>query len=432
MENVLGIIEEISSTSSRNDKELILKRNKDNLLLKKVLEFIYNPYIVTGLSSKKIRKKVRETIRCQLQDVNELMDYLSKHNTGTDKDIAVVQEFISRQPQELQELYIQMCTKSLKIGVTAKTLNKVYGKGFIPEFNVMLADRYFDNEDKVKGEFIVTTKLDGLRCVIIKENGGIKIFSRQGQLIEDLVEILEESTKLPDNMVYDGELLLRNDKGLASKDLYRATMKEARKDGIKKNLVFNCFDVLPVEDFKNGICKIPCVDRKKQIHKILSGLELKHIIEVPVLYYGSDKSEIIRLLNEAKARGEEGVMVNMAGASNSYYECKRTKNLLKVKVFNEADVRVVDIIEGDGKNKGKLGAITVQFEHEGQIYETNIGSGFSDIEREKYFNNPELILNKIVTVGYFEISQNQQGGFGFRFGTWKGIIRDDKDEISMY
>lgn len=432
MENVLRIIEEIEKTSGRNDKESILKRNKENLLLQDILEFIYNPYIVTGLSSKKIRKKVRETIRYQLQNVNELMDYLLKHNTGTDKDVAVIQEFISRQPQELQELYTQMCTKSLKIGVTAKTLNKVYGKGFIPEFNIMLADKYFENEDRIKGEFIVTTKLDGLRCVIIKEDGGIKIFSRQGQLIEQLVEILEESAKLPDNMVYDGELLLRNDKGLASKDLYRATMKEARKDGIKKNLVFNCFDVLPVEDFKNGICKTPCINRKKQLHEILSELELKHIIEVPVLYCGADKSEIIRLLNEAKARDEEGVMVNIAGTSNSYYECKRTKNLLKVKVFNEADVRVLHVLEGTGKNENRLGAITIQFEHDGKLYECNCGSGFSEEERIKYWEKPSLLLNKIVTIGYFEVSENQQGGYGLRFPTWKGIIRYDKDEISMY
>lgn len=48
-----------------------------------------------------------------------------------------------------------------------------------------------------------------------------------------------------------------------------------------------------------------------------------------------------------------------------------------------------------------------------------------------YFDKPELIMNKIVTIGYFEVSTNQQGGVGLRFPTWKGIIRNDKNEISM-
>lgn len=429
MENVLKIIREIEQTSSRNEKENILKQNKENKLLKEILQFIFDPYTVTGISSKKYRKNVKEFIKGNITNVNELMDYLRKNNTGTDKDVSEIQFFISKQPENLKELYAQIVTKSLKIGVTSKTLNKIYGKDFIKEFNVMLAEKYFDNIDKVTGNFIVTAKLDGGRAVIIKENGSTKVFTRQGQLIEDLIEIEDESQFLPDNMVYDGELLLKNDKNLDSKDLYRVTMKETRKDGIKKNLLFNCFDILPVEEFKKGVWYVPCKDRKNYLHEILSKLDLKHIIEVPILYCGTDKNEIVTLLDEARSKNEEGVMVN---TSSGCYEAKRSKELLKVKVFNEADVRVIKVIEGEGKNKGKLGSITVQFEHKGKLHETNIGSGFSDKEREKYFNSPELLLNKIVTVGYFEISQNQQGGYGFRFGTWKSIIREDKNEISMY
>ena len=124
----------------------------------------------------------------------------------------------------------------------------------------------------------------------------------------------------------------------------------------------------------------------------------------------------------------EGLMVNL----DSPYVCKRSDCILKVKVFNDADVRVLNVLEGTGKNVGKLGAITIQFEHQGQLYECNCGSGFNDEERELYWNNPELLINKIVTVGYFEISKNQDGTYSLRFPTWKGIIRNDKDEISMH
>ena len=157
MLKVLDIINQISNTSSRNEKESILKLNKDNELLREVLYFVYNPYIVTGLSDKKMKKKI--SIR-GFRKIDNLMEYLKENNTGSDLDIISVQQFIRMQPEELQELYTQIATKNLKIGITSNTINKVFGN-FIPEFSVMLASKYQDHEHKVD-EFIATEKKDGV------------------------------------------------------------------------------------------------------------------------------------------------------------------------------------------------------------------------------------------------------------------------------
>lgn len=123
-------------------------------------------------------------------------------------------------------------------------------------------------------------------------------------------------------------------------------------------------------------------------------------------------------------------MINLV---DSPYVCKRTDYILKVKTFKEADVKVVDVLEGSGRLKGVLGAITIEFiGGDNKIYRTNVGSGFSDEERKLFMKNPHMLLGKIVTIKYFEVTKNQQGGYGLRFPTWEGIIRDDKDEISMY
>lgn len=427
MENILKIINQIETTSSRNEKENILKKNSDNTLLKDLLYFVYNPYIVTGISEKKFEKLRKTNISIadvKINDIYSLMEYLKTNNTGRDEDLKQVLSFIMCQKTELQELYKQIVTKNLKIGITSKTINKIYGKNFIPEFNVMLAEKYFDNEDKVKGNFIITTKLDGGRVVLIKENGSIKFFTRQGQVIEDLVEITEEAMLLPDNMVYDGELLLRNDKGLESKDLYRATMKETRKDGIKKNLIFNCFDVLPVQDFKNGICKTPCIERKEQLHSILSSLQLKTIIEVPMLYIGNDKNKIMQLLDEARSKHDEGVMLNI---SDSPYECKRTKNLLKVKVMQSADLKIIGFEEGTNKYENSLGSVIVDYKG----YKVGVGSGFSDNDRTFIWQHKDELLGRVIEVSYFEETQNQDGGISLRFPVFKGI-RENGKEVSYY
>jgi len=439
MDKVLEIIQQIESTSSRNEKENILRQNKDNILLRDILYFIYNPYILTGISNKKLNKKLGLPIITKpLTDVNDLMTYLRNYTTGTDHNVQVVQDFLNRnRKSELDSLYRQIITKNLKIGITATTINKIFGKGFIPEFNVMLAEKYFDyeddlNEDNLNEDLIATLKLDGNRNVAMNYDDGVKMFTRQGLPNEGFVDIENEIFKyLPKGFAYDGEFIAKNNNNLNSADLYRETTSKVRKDGIKKNIDFHIFDMIPIEDFKSGYCPIPYHERKKRLTDLyIRSCDDIHLKEVPILYRGRDKTKIIELLNKVTSEGLEGLMINLA---NAPYECKRSRGLLKVKKFNDADVRVLDVIEGDGKNKGKLGAIKCQFYGKDNSLQTsNIGSGFSEEERILYFKNPELLLNKIVTVGYFEISNNKDGGQGLRFGTWKGIIRDDKDEISMY
>lgn len=88
--------------------------------------------------------------------------------------------------------------------------------------------------------------------------------------------------------------------------------------------------------------------------------------------------------------------------------------------------------EGNGQNAGKLGALKIEFlGPDNKIYTNKVGSGFSKEEREYYWNHKDQILNKIIEIGYFEISQNQNGTYGLRFPTFK-YVRSDKENISMY
>ena len=191
MDEVIKIFKELQESSGKRLQE-ILEENKDNELLKKVLWFVYNPYIVTGLSSKKINKIVNKQIKyAPAETIEEVFEYLQEHNTGTDMDIAYVSEFIQGKPD--QEMYGQIFTKELKLGITSKTMNKVF-PNLIPEFNVMLAEKYWDRMEeleKTNPDIIITQKYDGVRCVAIHDKSGIKLFSRQGKPIEGLHDLEE-------------------------------------------------------------------------------------------------------------------------------------------------------------------------------------------------------------------------------------------------
>ena len=219
MEEVIKIFKELQESSGKRLQE-ILEENKDNELLKKVLWFVYNPYIVTGLSSKKINKMVNTQIKyAPAETIEEVFEYLQEHNTGTDVDIAYVLEFIQGKPD--QEMYGQIFTKELKLGITSRTINKVF-PNLIPEFNVMLAEKYWDRMEeleKTNPDIIITQKYDGVRCVAIHDKSGVKLFSRQGKPIEGLHDLEEQLLWLPFGC-FDGELLLNKD-NIPSKDLYR-------------------------------------------------------------------------------------------------------------------------------------------------------------------------------------------------------------------
>lgn len=426
MFTVLEIINAISGTSSRKQKEEILARYKDNEKLKTILKFVYDPYIVTGLSDKKMARNVSKVTT--YTHFFEILEYLYKNNTGRDEDIAVVKTFLDIIPSpEMREFCYKVVTKSLKIGMDAKSINKVIS-GLVSTFDVMLAEKYWDYEGKLEGEFYITPKLDGIRCVLIKSSDGIKLFSRQGHPIEGLVEIEKEAESLAYG-VFDGELIAVSDL-TDSKELYKLTTKIVRRDGIKKGVAFHVFDKVSLDGFKSGEDNVPYKIRRRAVDNI--ELEnLTFIKPVPVLFrgtFGKDDARIIEILNEVTDNGGEGIMINLA---DSPYECKRVKTLLKVKKFKTADVRVVGLFEGTGKYVGKLGGVTIQFEHEGKLYECDCGSGFTDEERTRFWQNPEWIDGKIIQIKYFEVTQNDGGGYGLRFPTFEHV-RYDKDEISLY
>lgn len=426
MKTVISILKQLESNSSRLTKEKIIKDNANNELFVKTLEYTLNPYKIFNVGAKTFSNKFNSNEQTKFNSIFDLMDWLLERN-ASDETKHEVNKFIASQDEGDRDWYKRMLLSDLRVGITSKTVNKCI-PNLIPEFNVMLAKKYEDYEHKINDEFVITLKLDGVRVVVIKESGTVKMFSRQGKPLEEFNELVEEIKLLPDNMVYDGELLLRNDNNLDSASLYRATMKEVSKDGEKKNVELLLFDIIPVEQFKASRSKKKYLQRRDDLKRVLSQYDLRLIKSVPVLYQGKDKNEIYPLLNKVTEDGYEGLMLNR----NMEYKCTRSDGILKIKKFNVADVRCLDVIEGTGKNVGKLGSILIEFEHEGNKYTCNVGSGFSDHERELYFKQPELIKGKIVEVGCFELSRNQNDdGYSMRFPTWKSRIRNDKDDISM-
>lgn len=427
MDEVIKIFRELQNSSGKRLQEII-NENKNNSLFRDVLFFLYNPYIITGLSTKKINKVVPMQAKYPpAKDIMDVFYYLNEHNTGTDVDIAYVLEFISKQKNEDKDIYEKIFTKELKLGITAKTINKVI-PGLIPEFNVMLAEKYWDRIEELeanKPDIIITQKLDGVRCLAIVRNGNTELFSRQGKLFTGLNDLTAELNKLGDGC-YDGELLLDKE-NIASKDLYRETVQIVNsKSEDKKDIIFNIFDYLPIKEFYKGKSENPCSIRKALIEENYRVLKPKFWKPVPILYKGEYNKDIVKQeLNKQIELKHEGIMVNLANAA---YEGKRTKNILKVKAMQDCDLKIIGFEEGTGKNKGTLGAVIVDYKG----FNVKVGSGFTDQDRDYFWANQKELLGRVITVQYFEETTNKKdNSLSLRFPVYLEL-REKGKEVSYY
>lgn len=439
---IKAVFDRIGSTTSRKEKEEIIASFHDNDTILEAFYFLFNPFIHTGISRTKIKKTINVQKDTTLTTPKQVFDYLEKYDTGRDVDIKNVQEYIesavdktdSGIDRDEQRFLNSLFTKTLKIGVTASTVNKALGYKFIPEFKVQLSHSFDKYKNSIPEEFTITEKLDGHRTLcVVDDMGFVDFFTRKGNDVLRLTEI-EDSVKnwvgktnilgrstFNSGVVLDGEIIVQKGE---TDDLFNETSKIIRKNGEKTGLVFHVFDIIPRETFlSNDMSKpLPYSERRKTLDSLFSIADDQEWLKlVPALYSGSDTEQIEKIAHDLIEEGKEGAMVNDNSAN---YQFGRTKSLLKVKEFHSADLVVTGYFEGQGKYEGTLGGLIVDYNGN----EVKVGSGFTDEQRDEYWAKRDEMINRIVQIDFFSESTNQNNDeISLRFPTIKGI-REDKDE----
>lgn len=425
MEEIIKAFEQIKNTSSINDKKAIIAANKDNELFKKCLVFLLDDNIVTGISHKKLYKdSVFILGHRECKSFEELMEYLKQNNTGTDYDIRTARSFIESQPEEYQAFYSQMVTKKYRLGCDKKVVNAVIPQ-LIQTWDVQQAYPISDkNRPKIGEWFALSQKLNGNNCGWYKG----QLISRQGKPFKGLDHIIKDIERLPraNDFFINGELIRKNYDNLSDNDNFQLGTGIINSDDSDKSCIkFVIYEIIPVEEFENGESKLGYKARRETLLNPLavtiSKLNTDNLEVVPIVYEGTDQSVIQPLLNQADSNGWEGLMLN----KNTKWKNKRNNGILKIKSFHHADIYCTDIVEGEGKYKGTLGLIKCDYKG----YELGVGSGFTDEQRNYYWNNPVEIVGKIVQIKFKGETKNKNGGISVQFPIFE-IVRTDKTECS--
>ena len=397
LEEVIKLFKQIQETSSTNDKKTIITANKDNELFKKCLRFLLDGNIITGISAKKIKKKVYKS-EYILPTFEDVMKYLNQNNTGTDNDISMVQSFLDVHDDN-REFYEQMITKTFRLGADKKVVNACV-PGLIPTWDVMLGTSIEHCSIPENTWFSLSQKLNGNRCTYY--NGDF--YTRQNKKYIGLDHIKADIEKIPNakDYVFDGELIYKNNEGLSDSDAFqKGTGIANNKSKNKEELKLVIFDVLPKEEFDNKISK-DTYKVRKQCLLHLKQYETENIKIVQMFYEGTDQSEIWKWLNYCEEHDMEGCMLNL----DAPYECKRTKSLMKVKKFYDLDLRIIGYEEGTGRNKGRLGAFIVDYKGN----HVKVGSGYNDDERVHFANHKNEYIGRVITVKYKEVTTDKKTG----------------------
>ena len=351
-----------------------------------------------------------------------LDDLTNRVYTGHDA-ITMVNSF-ALQNYNYGYLIYSIIDKDLKIRTGAKVINKAF-PGLIPEFNVALAQNYEPKLTDWNDHWYASRKLDGVRCLaVVDVEGKCTLYSRMGKEFTTLDKVKEaiEATNII-NTVFDGEICLIDENG---NEDFQSVMKQLRrKDHQIENPVFMIFDMLHKSEFEQTEHQQNVLSER--LHKLRTFISNNICNELKYL----DQSQItdgrhFDMWGQMASDGNwEGFMLR----KDVVYEGKRTKNLLKVKTFHDAEYEVLDAEFGpmavvrDGKEKQETMLSQVWIEHKG--HKVKVGSGFNQEQRIKYMT--EDIVGKTITVQYFEETKNDKGGISLRFPTVKHIYENERD-----
>lgn len=406
MEEIINIINQIRNTSSSNDKISILKANKNNETLCKILKYTYDTNKQYGFSEKKLREllQLNKSSESTWNDCFEMFDTLCTSNINDTLRQNVINFMFDKSELE-KDLLIKVLTKDLRCKISAKIINKaipncifIWGiQGGVP----LKGHDFKDNT-----WFALSRKMNGVHGTFYNDN----FKSRQNKDMFGYEHIKQDIYKLQENFsqwndyVFEGELQRKNINDVSDEENFRLSCSIINSNKEEKTEIqFVLFDLLPKDEFEYGESRLKYKDRKNQMELIREQIKLLNLTNldvIPFYYEGTDKSKIKYYLDNVDKLGYEGLMC----AKNVTYKNKKHTGLLKVKTFLEGDFKIIGYKESE-KNANTLGSIII--EYKGNSVGVN---GIKDSIKEELWKNKDKYLGTIVTLKYKTESKDSKTG----------------------
>ena len=258
----------------------------------------------------------------------------------------------------------------------------------IRKYYPMLAHQYSNKKSEIKFPCYVQPKLDGVRCVIVRN----KLYSRNGNIFPSLPHIEEELKKYnKNNLILDGELYTDD---INFEKIVGLVKKWKKSEEDKKNatkIYLNVFDY---------------IDNKLTFEQRLKNLNIFFDNNKNMIHIKQVKSEecqkeenINDFLEKYTKEGYEGLIIR--NKKGLYEENTRSINLQKLKKFVDEEFEIIDYTTPNiGKEVGCV--IWICKTKEGKKFNVRPSGNYQ--ERKQLYRNAKKYIGKMLTVRYQELT----------------------------
>jgi DNA ligase-1 len=430
MKKELGIlleIEKATGNGSQKTKQDLIKNNYSKEL-EYLLKVALDPFLTTKLHKLPALEESPYQLDGDIfERFKDLTSKLFNAPAANDKLREEAFEIVNCYSLTFEERKIlgKVLTKRLNIGIGAKLINKSFGKEVIPDPSLMLA---LDDEDEIKkwGSIICEEKYDGVRVIAFVSGNEVKFYTRAFNEIPNnyLEKISEECLALIKNSglqgewFFDGELTDLNRKSVSGK--VTQMLKGKPMNSIGDDLIYNVFDLEDADTLKSGKGIIPFNVRRSTLEGVFNTYKTSSLV-LADSFLTKEKEDIYAYYNKIVANGGEGVILKNP---EHVYECKRSKNWIKLKEVNDCDLVITGWYPGEGKREGFIGGFYCE-DKSGTI-KVKVGAGFTDKDLENLSKDPDSLAGSICAIQYNVIISDKNNNWSLFLPRFIEI-RNDKD-----
>jgi DNA ligase-1 len=440
LNNPWDIVAEIEADNSRLAKEAIIKREAEagNDDFFEGVRLACDCLITFGVRKVDVKREDANGTGLSFNAFKDLCGKLQRRElTGDAAKTAIAYAMMKATPAQWNGWYRRILIKDMRAGFSETIVNKIVtklklDKYAVPTFDCQLAHDGNGYESKMHGPKLVESKLDGVRVLtIVYPSGKVEQFSRNGKELVNFEVVKKQIAKhaifFAEPVVLDGEIM---------SSTFQDLMKQVRRksDVAADDSVLNLFDILTLREFQAGVGQYRQIDRSTTLMAWYTQFA-DHMPNVTVvgqelvdLDTDEGAARLAEINKAALAAGLEGIMIKDPTA---VYECKRSTAWLKMKPWIEVSLKAVEVVEGEGKYAGMMGAIMFEGEDDGKFIRVSVGSGYSDKDRAAIWALRESVIGDIgeVRADALTLSQDSTDVYSLRFPRfqrWRGFEKGEK------
>ncbi len=426
--DIFDLLKALAETSSPKEKLKLLQAHKDADFLKEIFKYTYDRVTYTyGVSAKSVKNFplsdanaifVKNKIAIKdIPDVFTLLDALSERKYTGNLALAYCAKMVEIAPPSEKELFLNIIDRDLKIGVSDKTINKVW-KGLVPKPNYNRCAVFSSKTaEKIKFPAYLQLKCDGTYREVHVQDGKVTMRTRSGEIAENPV-VAEQMKDFPEGY-YLGEFTI----GKATEPDCNRSIGNGLINSDNppyKDIHFTVWDYLSEDDYSG---KEPSIYlyRFKALEGIINAHRSENIELVPS-YLVNDAKAALERSSEFMNQGLEGGVLK---DTNMVFKNGTNQQQLKIKLKVDCEMRIKGFTEGTGKREGYVGAI---------IFENDEGtikgqcSGFSEQQMIDFTNSKEAYINKIISVEFNDLTKSENNDYYALMHPRFIEIRNDKTE----